>query len=105
MIFLSIPKAEKTDFNQISPGYGIPSAAGLEAISLAGRTEGVMLDPVYTGKAFAGLLATARTEQWNQQTTVVFIHSGGTPGLYAYADALSEHLQQPAIQKIGRAHV
>lgn len=91
-------QAVKVVDDQIGPGYGIPSAAGLEAISLAGRTEGVMLDPVYTGKAFAGLLATARTEQWNQQTTVVFIHSGGAPGLYAYADALSEHLQQPATQ-------
>lgn len=81
---------------QIGPGYGIPSAAGLEAISLAGRTEGLLLDPVYTGKAFAGLLAAARAGQWGKQSTVVFIHSGGTPGLYAYADAVGEHLQQAA---------
>lgn len=89
-------QAVKVLDNQIGPGYGIPSAAGLEAISLAGHTEGVMLDPVYTGKAFAGLLAAARAGQWNKQTTVVFVHSGGAPSLYAYADTLGDHLQQTA---------
>ena len=70
----------------------MPSPAGLEAISLLGRTEGVILDPVYTGKAFAGLMEAARQERWGKQTVVVFVHSGGAPGLYAYADALTEHL-------------
>lgn len=87
-------QAVQVQDDQIGPGYGIPSSAGLEAISLMGRTEGVMLDPVYTGKAFAGLLAAARAGRWNKQTTVVFIHSGGAPGLYAYADTLGEYLQQ-----------
>ena len=71
----------------------MPTPAGLEAIELLGRTEGIVLDPVYTGKAFAGLLAAARQEQWDANTTVVFVHSGGTPGLYAYAETITDHLQ------------
>lgn len=81
------------DGSQIGAGYGIPTPAGLEAIELLGRTEGIVLDPIYTGKAFAGLLAAAQKEQWGANTTVVFIHSGGAPGLYAYADAVTDHLQ------------
>ncbi len=80
--------------DQIGNGYGIPSPSGLEAIQLLGRTEGIMLDPVYTGKAFAGLLAAARQEQWSAKTTVVFVHSGGAPGLYAYAETMADYLQQ-----------
>ena len=96
-------QAVMVDEQQIGEGYGIPSASGLAAISLLGRTEGVMIDPVYTGKAFAGLLAAARQEAWTRETTVVFVHSGGTPGLYAYADTLSEHLHQPAPERRGAA--
>ncbi len=81
------------DAGQIGGGYGLPTPAGLEAIELLGRTEGIVLDPVYTGKAFAGLLAAARQEQWDANTTVVFVHSGGTPGLYAYAETITDHLQ------------
>ena len=88
-------QAVMVDDRHIGEGYGIPSATGLEAIKLLSRTEGMLLDPVYTGKAFAGLLAAAQQEQWDEQTTVVFLHSGGTPGLYAYADTLSNYLQQP----------
>lgn len=91
-------RAVRVDDSQIGEGYGQPSPCGLDAISLIGRTEGVILDPVYTGKAFAGLLAAARNERWCKHVTVVFVHSGGAPGLYAHADALTEHLrQQPAL--------
>ena len=88
-------QAVLVDDRHIGDGYGIPSTTGLEAIKLLSRTEGMLLDPVYTGKAFAGLLAAAQQEQWSEKTTVVFLHSGGTPGLYAYADTLSNYLQQP----------
>ena len=77
----------------VGDGYGIPTQAGLDAIRLLGSTEGIVLDPVYTGKAFAGLLESARQKQCPDQSVVVFVHTGGAPGLYAYADALAE---QPA---------
>ena len=78
---------------QVGDGYGIPTQAGLDAIRLLGSAEGVVLDPVYTGKAFAGLMASAHQKQWPDQAVVVFVHTGGAPGLYAYADAMAE---QPA---------
>lgn len=67
----------------LGAGYGIPSAAGLEAIRRLARSEGLLLDPVYTGKAMATLLGSARVE------TVLFWHTGGAPGLFAYEEALT----------------
>ena len=65
------------------PGYAISSPAGAEAVSrLAGR-EGIFLDPVYTGKAFAGLLAMAREGAFRPEDRVLFLHSGGAGGLFA----------------------
>lgn len=63
--------------DQVAPGYAQPSAAGLAALRLAARTEGLVLDPSYTGKAMAGLLAAARGR------TACFLHSGGLPALFA----------------------
>lgn len=64
-------------------GYAIPTAAGSEAIALLARTEGVFLDPVYTGKAMAGLIAHIRAGEIGAEETVVFLHTGGVPGLFA----------------------
>jgi 1-aminocyclopropane-1-carboxylate deaminase/D-cysteine desulfhydrase-like pyridoxal-dependent ACC family enzyme len=66
------------------PTYGVVSEAAKEAIRLAARTEGLVLDPVYTGKAMAGLVAHIREGQFSKDQTVVFVHTGGTPGLFAY---------------------
>jgi 1-aminocyclopropane-1-carboxylate deaminase/D-cysteine desulfhydrase-like pyridoxal-dependent ACC family enzyme len=66
------------------PDYGVTSEAGLEAIHLAARTEGLLLDPVYTGKTMAGLVAHVGEGQFRSDQTVVFLHTGGTPGLFAY---------------------
>jgi len=55
-----------------------------EAVTLLARTEGILLDPVYTGKAMAGLLTLIRTGAIGPQETVVFLHTGGAPGLFAY---------------------
>ena len=63
--------------------YGVPSAKGNEAILLAARTEGLVLDPVYTGKAMSGLVGMAREGQIDKNRTVVFIHTGGAPALFA----------------------
>jgi 1-aminocyclopropane-1-carboxylate deaminase/D-cysteine desulfhydrase-like pyridoxal-dependent ACC family enzyme len=65
--------------DQIPPGYAKPSEAGLAALMLAARTEGLVLDPSYTGKAMAGLLAAARPGG-----TAAFLHSGGAPALFAH---------------------
>jgi D-cysteine desulfhydrase len=66
-------------------GYGIPSEAGNEAIRRLARAEGILLDPVYTGKAMAALLADHR----NHEPPLIFLHSGGVPALFAYADELT----------------
>ena len=70
--------------DQIAPGYARPSQAGLAALRLAARTEGLVLDPSYTGKAMAGLLAAARPGG-----TAAFLHSGGAPSLFAQAEAVA----------------
>jgi len=72
------------DDRQIHPGYGIANAAAVEAIELAARTESLLLDPVYTGKCMAGLIAHVRAERWASNDAIVFVHSGGAPGLFAY---------------------
>ena len=66
--------------------YGTVTPAGQEAVILVARTEGLVLDPVYTGKAFAGLTDHIRQGQFTPDETVVFVHTGGTPALFAYGD-------------------
>ena len=65
------------------PGYAIPSQEGNEAISLMAKQEGLFLDPVYTGKAFAGLLKMAKDGAFQATEKVLFLHSGGAGGLFA----------------------
>lgn len=72
----------------IGPGYGIPTPACIEAIRLAAQTEGIFLDPVYTGKAMAGLIDLIRKGQIVKGETVVFLHTGGWPALFAHTEAL-----------------
>lgn len=68
----------------LEPGYGVVSAAEQEAVSLAARMEGLLLDPVYTGRAFAGLLALVRRGAFSRSDRVLFWHTGGTPALFPY---------------------
>jgi D-cysteine desulfhydrase family pyridoxal phosphate-dependent enzyme len=76
------------DESQVGPGYGIPTGETLDAIQVLARAEGIFLDPVYTGKAFAGLLADIRSGRLTADDTVVFLHSGGTPALFAKREEL-----------------
>lgn len=70
-------------------GYGIPTEQGIQAIQTAARTEGLILDPVYTGKAFGGLIADVRGGALDDATgPVLFLHTGGQPALFAYADSI-----------------
>jgi D-cysteine desulfhydrase family pyridoxal phosphate-dependent enzyme len=71
-----------TDQDYIGDGYGIPTPAGLEAIALLARTEGILLDQCYTSKAMAALVAHVRTRQLAASETVVFLHTGGMPALF-----------------------
>lgn len=66
------------------PGYGIPTSAMIEAVRLMASTEGLLLDPVYSGKAFAGLLQAVRSGEFRPGANVLFVMTGGTPGLFAY---------------------
>jgi 1-aminocyclopropane-1-carboxylate deaminase/D-cysteine desulfhydrase-like pyridoxal-dependent ACC family enzyme len=67
----------------IGAGYGIPTDASRDAIELAARTEAIFLDPVYTGKAMAGLIAYVRQQRFTEGQTVLFWHTGGQVGLFA----------------------
>lgn len=67
-------------------GYGSFGEPELEAISLLGRTEGILVDPVYTGKAMAGLISMARNGQFKKTDKVLFLHTGGGTALHAHAD-------------------
>jgi 1-aminocyclopropane-1-carboxylate deaminase/D-cysteine desulfhydrase-like pyridoxal-dependent ACC family enzyme len=75
----------------VGPGYGEVSEETLEAIHALATSEGVLLDPVYTGKAFAALLSHIRAGRFSTDETVVFLHTGGLPALFAYADELAPH--------------
>ncbi len=69
------------------PGYAIPSEAGNAAVSLMAEREGLFLDPVYTGKAFAGLVAMAKEGAFRADDKVLFLHTGGAGGLFAVMKA------------------
>ncbi len=71
-----------TDQGFIGEGYGIPTAGGLDAIDLLARTEAILLDPVYTSKGFAAMLAHIRAGDIPPTDTVVFLHTGGMPALF-----------------------
>lgn len=71
------------------PAYGVPSPEGLEALSLAMRLEGLALDPIYTSKGFAALLAWIEEGRIARDESVLFVHTGGLPSLFAYGDTVS----------------
>lgn len=73
----------------VGPGYSLPTETMVEAVRLAATLEGVLLDPVYTGKAFAGLIGLVREGAFKPTDNVVFIHTGGSPALYAYRDTIA----------------
>lgn len=73
----------------VGPGYSLPTAEMIGAVRLFASTEGVLLDPVYTGKAAAGLIGLARDGTLRPGERVLFIHTGGSPVLFAYRDVLT----------------
>ena len=83
--------APRLDDAFLGDGYGVPSEATFEAIALVARAEGLLLDPVYTGKAMAGLIADVRAGKL-REGPVLFWHTGGAPGLFAYREELEAAL-------------
>lgn len=76
----------RTDF--IGSKYGVVTRAGREAFDLLAHSEGILLDPVYTAKAMAGLVHDVRSGVWRTDQTLLFVHTGGTPAVFAYRDEL-----------------
>lgn len=74
----------------VGPGYALPTEGMVEAVKLLARTEAILLDPVYTGKTMAGLIDLSRNHYFQSDDNILFIHSGGTPAVYAYAPLFLE---------------
>jgi L-cysteate sulfo-lyase len=68
----------------VGEGYGVPTASMVEAVTLLARTEGILLDPVYSGKGMAGLIDLVRKGSYKNDENVVFLHTGGSAALFGY---------------------
>lgn len=77
------PEDIDADESYIAPGYGLPSPAGREALALLAKTEAILLDPTYTAKAMAALIADVRAKKYPPGSVLVFIHTGGVPAIFA----------------------
>lgn len=85
----AVPRGKVTAFDDwVGPGYSLPTDEMVEAVRLLASLEGVLLDPVYTGKAMAGLIGSIRQGKFDKKQRVLFIHTGGSPALYAYQSVL-----------------
>lgn len=80
----------------VGAGYGVPTEAMQDAVLTLARLEGLLLDPVYSGKALAGLMDLVRKGWFEGAQNIVFIHTGGSAGLFAYADRLDTGRPAPA---------
>jgi len=76
----------------VGPGYGLPTPGMLEALKTFARTEGILLDPVYSGKGADGLIDLVQKGFFKPGETVVFLHTGGSAGLFGYEHALAPSL-------------
>jgi L-cysteate sulfo-lyase len=84
----SLPReAIRTNGDYVGQGYGLPTGGMIKAVALAARSEGLVLDPVYTGKAMAGLIDLVRNGAFSSDDNLVFLHTGGSPALFAYRSA------------------
>jgi len=87
----SIDASEVTCFDgYVGPGYSLPTDSMVEAVKLLASTEGILLDPVYSGKAMAGLVDLIRNGHFPDGSNVLFLHTGGSPALYAYLDTFRD---------------
>lgn len=90
--FLGLPAPPRTTVaaldEWVGPGYSLPTDEMVEAVRMFARLEGILLDPVYTGKAAAGLIGLVRRKHFKQNSKILFVHTGGAPSLYAYQPVL-----------------
>lgn len=82
------------DDNFIGREYGDATEEALDGLLQMARTEGILLDPVYSAKTFAGLRAHCKAGRWKQQQRILMLHSGGVPAIFAYHKQISDHLIQ-----------
>jgi D-cysteine desulfhydrase len=83
-----IPASAVTCFGDyVGPGYSLPTDSMVEAVKLLARTEGILLDPVYSGKAMAGLVDLVRKDSFPKGSNILFLHTGGATALYAYMNS------------------
>lgn len=80
------PGAVVLDSGHLGERYGMPTEAMRRAVELVARTEGILLDPVYTGKGMAGFIAQLLSGEHSGRDAAIFLHTGGMPGLFAYEE-------------------
>lgn len=85
------------DDRWVGDGYALPTDTMIEAVRLLAGHEGVLLDPVYTGKAMAGLIGQVREGRWTKGQNILFVHTGGSPALYAYRPVLARGVPQAPV--------
>jgi len=86
--------------DQVGPGYGYPTDETISAIRLMANMEGILLDPVYSGKGFAGLIAMINRGEFRSGERVVFLHTGGSAALPGYEEIFRNHRSKINIDKI-----
>ncbi|MFN9503338.1 MAG: pyridoxal-phosphate dependent enzyme, partial [Rubrivivax sp.] len=77
-------EAVQANCDYVGSGYGIPTPGMVEAVTLLAQTEGLLLDPVYSGKGMAGLIDLIRKGRFRQDENIVFLHTGGSVALFGY---------------------
>ena len=82
------------DDRWVGEGYSLPTDTMIEAVRMLAALEGVLLDPVYTGKTMAGLIGQMREGRWTKGQNILFVHTGGSPALYAYRPVLAKGVPQ-----------
>lgn len=81
-----VPRDVVANCDYVGDGYGLPTPGMVEAVKLLARTEGLLLDPVYSGKAMAGLIDLVRQGRFSKTDNIVFVHTGGSAALFGYPD-------------------
>ena len=83
-------EAVMANCDYVGAGYGVPTPGMVEAVTMLARLEGILLDPVYSGKGMAGLIDLCRKGHFKKDQNVVFLHTGGAVALYGYMDAFKD---------------
>ena len=87
-VSMDIPRDAVVAYDDyVGPGYSLPTDAMAEAVKLLARTESILLDPVYSGKAMSGLMDLVRKDHFKKGANLLFLHTGGSPALFAYLDS------------------